>query len=188
MKIVYIFLIGLVFVGCANLKTGDYVTYKSNDYLFVNDTFLSQSLDCLELGEIKQGGLDVKYCVGLNYASAVEQGFIFEHKYANFDERFVGSTLSFKTEDTFTIQCSSETIDEATSGTEYINCMVPKRYFDLYAFIIGSQDDINGQFKAAVGEKKVYDGAITSEGKKLLKSFYKALQTRDDSLWKKRSL
>jgi len=128
MRYIVLVLMSFFLFGCASKATkGEYVIYASNEYLFIHDKFINQNLECLELGEMKQGGLDVKYCVGENYASALVQGFIFEHKYSSFNERFVGATLSFKTEDVFTIQCSSETINDAPSGKEYIDCMVPKR-------------------------------------------------------------
>ena len=188
MRYILVLIVGLLFIGCVGVQKGEYVTYESQEYLFVNDNFLSKSMDCIEFGEMKQGGFDVKYCVGSNYASALVQGFIFEHKYSSFDERFVGATLTFKTKDVFTIQCSSETINDASSGTEYINCMVPKRELDLYSFIIDAPTDITGLFKAAVGDKEVYQGAIDAEGKKYLKQFYKALENRDTTKWKKRTL
>jgi len=188
MRYIGIIFITLFFIGCAGVKKGDYVTYESKDYLFINDTFLNQKMDCLELGKIQAGSFEAKYCEGENYASAPVQGFIFKHEYANFNERFVGATLSFKTKDIFTIQCSSETINEANSGVEYINCMVPKRDFDLYTFIMRSPKDITGQFKAAVGEKEVYQGVIKAKDKELLEIFHKERNRKADKAWRVRQL
>jgi hypothetical protein len=188
MKYIYMIVISMFLLGCAGVKKGDYVTYTSNDYLFIHDGFINRSIDCLELGKMKQGGLELKYCVGRNYASALVQGFIFEHSYKSFEERFVGSTLSFKAKHPFTIQCSSETVDDAPSGKEYINCMIPQRNFDLYLFIEGSKEDIDGQFRAAVGDKEVFHGVIDSRGKALLKTFYKELRSKNEKNWKSREL
>lgn len=189
MKYIYGFLLSVVFIGCGGVNKGDYVTYTSNDYLFVNDSFINQQMECVELGEMKQGGLDVKYCIGYNYASALVQGFVFEHSYKGYKERFIGSTLSFKTKSKFTVQCLSETIDDATSGKEYINCMIPQREFDLYYFIKNSKEDIHGQFRAPVGDREVFNGVIDAKGKAHLMEFYKELQAKKKSKkWIKRSL
>jgi len=188
MKYILAIFISLLFVACAGVKQGDYVTYTSEDYLFMQDAFINQQMDCIELGEMKQGGLDVKYCVGYNYASALVQGFIFKHNYQHYTERFIGSTLSFQSKKHFTMSCLSETIDDADSGKEYINCMIPQRDFDLYVFIQSSPEDINGQFKAAVGAREVFNGVIDAKGKMMLKNFYKELKTKKSSKWIKRSL
>ncbi|PHR54689.1 MAG: hypothetical protein COA44_12425 [Arcobacter sp.] len=188
MKLLLTIFISLFFIGCSTLKEGDFVTYTSDDYLFVQDNFINKSMDCLELGEMKQGGLEVKFCVGYNYASQPVQGFIFEHKYGTFKERYLGSSLSFKTKSIYTIACSSETIDGSSLGIEYINCMVPQRQFDVYRFIVTSQHDIHGVFRGTLGNKKVYKGVIGTEGKDRLINFYKNLQKKDSSKWKKRSL
>jgi len=188
MKYILAISMSLLFIGCASVKQGDFVTYTSEDYLFMKDSFINQQMDCVELGEMKQGGLNAKYCVGFNYASALVQGFVFEHSYSTYKERFIGSTLSFKTKERFTMNCLSETVDGATSGKEYINCMIPQRDFDLYVFIQSSPEDINGQFRAAVGDRKVFTGVIGAEGKALLKSFYSELGTKKSSKWKNRSL
>jgi len=188
MKYILAISMSLLFIGCASVKQGDFVTYTSDDYLFMKDSFINQQMDCVELGEMKQGGLSVKYCVGFNYASNLVQGFIFEHEYKTPQERFIGSTLSFETKNRITLRCLSETVDGATSGKEYINCMVPQRDFDLYVFIQSSPEDINGQFRAAVGDRKVFSGVINAEGKSLLTSFYSELGTKKSSKWKNRSL
>lgn len=188
MKLLLIVVISLFFMGCSILKEGDFVTYTSDKYLFVQDTFINKRMDCLELGEMKQGGLDMKFCVGYNYASQPVQGFVFKHKYETFKQRYLGSTLSFKTKSIYTIACSSETIDDSLSGIEYINCMVPKKQFDIYGFIVRSENDIHGNFRSSLGPKKVYTGVIEKKGKDLLINFYKNLQNRDSSKWKNRSL
>lgn len=172
MKIIIIFVVAISFLGCSAVKVGDYVKYTSNDYIFIKNNFIEQSIDCLELGEMKDEGMEVKYCVGKNYGSHLVQGFIFEHKYTNFEERFIGARLSFKTKDIYTIQCNAETIADKKSGTEYINCMIPQRSFDIYRFIMNSKNDVDGKFSALVGNKKVYNGVIAKEGKALLKKFY----------------
>jgi len=182
------FLLSVFFIGCAPIKKGDYVTYTSDEYLFMQDSFINQKMDCLELGKMKQGALKLKYCVGYNYASALVQGFIFEHNYKSFQNRFIGSTLTFKTKEHFTMNCLSETINDAPSGKEYINCMIPQREFPLYSFIQSSKEDINGEFRASVGDKKVFNGVIDAKGKALLKNFYKELKDKKSTQWKKRSL
>lgn len=188
MKWLFAIFISVFFIGCVSTQKGDFVTYTSDKYLFVNDTFINESMDCLELGEVKQGGLDAKFCAGYNYASQPVQGFIFEHKYKRLEKRYLGSTLSFKTKSLYTISCSTETVDDATSGVEYINCMVPQRQFDVYGFIITSKNDIHGTFRTTLGSKKVYTGVIDKKGKELLINFYKNLQNKDSSKWKKSSL
>jgi len=188
MKLFLTLIIGLYFMGCSTLQKGDFVTYTSEKYLFVHDTFINESMDCLELGEMKQGGMEVKYCVGYNYASQPVQGFIFERSYDNLKERYIGSTLSFQTKSMYTISCSSETVDGSTSGTEYINCMVPQKQFDVYGFIVNSPNDLHGTFRSTLGTKKVYTGVIERKGKDLLIDFYKNVQSKDNSKWKKRSL
>jgi len=188
MKVFIVLVIGLLFWGCSPVSKGDYVTYTSSDYLFMQDSFINQSMDCLELGEMKAGGMKIKYCIGENYGSHLVQGFVFEHKYENVQERFIGARLSFKTKDTYTIGCNAETIEDETSGTEYINCMIPQRSFDVYRFIMNSENDIHGQFSAVVGSRKVYNGVIGEEGKMLLKKFYKDLANKSKSNWKDRSL
>ena len=188
MRFVYMIFFAVLILGCAPLKKGDYVTYVSNEYLFLNDNFINRSIDCLELGEIRGGGLDVKYCVGENYGGGIVQGFMFENKYSNANERFIGSKISFKSNQVFNIQCNSETKEDSESGIEYINCMIPKRSFDIFAFIMGSNKDVHGKFSAAVGSTKVYDGVINEDGKKLLLQFYKDGAKKDKKEWKKRSL
>jgi len=188
MRLLVLIMVSIFFIGCVPVKKGDFVTYKSDKYLFVNDTFISESMDCLELGEVSAGGLDAKYCVGFNYASQPVQGFIFEHKYNSLQKRYLGSTLTFQTKYLYTISCSTETQDESSSGIEYINCMVPKRQFDIYGFIISSENDVYGAFQTTLGSKKVYNGVIDKDGKALLINFYKNLQKKDSSKWKNRSL
>lgn len=188
MKLFYMVVLSLLVGGCAAIKKGDYVTYTSNEYVFVENNFIDKSIDCVELGEMNQGGLKVRYCVGENYASALVQGFIFEHDYSSFDERFIGSTLTFKAKGVITFQCSSETKDDAPSGKEYINCMIPKSSFDLHAFIVNSESDFLGQFKAALGEQKVYYVELDSKSKSLLKKFFKEREENRREAWKKRNL
>ncbi len=188
MKYIYMFLMSVFFIGCSPIQKGDYITYTSDDYIFMQDSFINQKMDCLELGKMKEGGLDVKYCVGYNYASALVQGFIFEHNYNKPEERFIGATLSFKTKETFVMQCLSQTVNDAPSGKEYINCMIPQRDFPLYAFIQSSKENINGEFRAPVGDRKVFKGVIGKEGKILLKNFYKELENKKSNKWKNRSL
>jgi len=188
MKIYIAVLVGLAFWGCSPVSKGDYVTYTSNDYLFIQDGFINQSMDCLELGEMKAGGMKAKYCVGENYGSKLVQGFVFEHEYASVDDRYIGAILSFKTRDIFRIQCNAEIIEGKAVGTEYINCMVPQKSFDVYRFIMSFDHDVYGKFSAQVGNKKVYNGVISKEGKALLKQFYKDLAKRDKAKWKQRSL
>jgi hypothetical protein len=86
------------------------------------------------------------------------------------------------------MNCLSETVDDAPSGKEYINCMIPQRTFDLYFFIQTSPDNITGQFRAAVGDREVFIGVIDTQGKEMLKSFYKALKKKKSSKWISRSL
>jgi len=188
MKYFMAIFISFLFFGCAPVQKGDYVTYTSDEYLFMDDAFINKKMDCLELGTMKEGVLDVKYCVGYNYASALVQGFIFEHNYARFQDRFIGSTLSFKTKHTFTVNCLSETINDASSGKEYLNCMIPQRKFDLFIYIRDSKEDINGVFRAAVGDRNVFTGVIDTKGKQRLIEFYKAVRTRNEKEWKNRSL
>jgi len=182
------FLIVFIFTGCVKVNKGDYVKYTDSNYMFLENSFIDKSIRCLELGEMKQGGIDVKYCIGHNYASKLVQGFIFKHEYKNFNERFIGSTLSFKTRDIVTLKCTSETVADADNGVEYINCMVSKDNFDIYSFIMASKKDIQGQFRAAVGENTLYNGVIDSEGKALIKAFYVVLSSSDSNKWKKSKL
>lgn len=175
--------------GCsAFIQQGDYVTYTSDKYTFIANTFLNQSIDCLELGSIDESDIEAKYCVGVNYASKLVEGFMFEHTYRNDQERFIGATLSFKAKEKFTIECNSETVDGQSSGTEYVNCMVPKQNFDLYFFLMSSPMDVYGTFKAAVGVDNVYQGVIGVEDKERLGQFYKdiAADTKED--WKRGKL
>lgn len=180
-------LTGLFIGGCASVQKGDHVTYVSNEYIFIENNFINKSIDCVELGKLEQG-MKLRFCVGENYASVPVQGFIFEHDYSGFDERFIGPSLSFKTNRLISVQCSSETKDDAPSGKEYVNCMVPQNSFDLYAFIINAAGDVPGQLKAALGEKKIYPLVIGEKSRSLLRQFYKerAQKSRDD--WKKRAL
>ncbi len=189
MRSLFFGLTGLLFSGCSMMiERGDYVTYTSEDYVFIQNSFIDKSIDCIELGEIQQGGMGVKYCVGENYASQFVQGFIFEHQYKSIDERLIGGTLSFQTKTLITIPCSSETIDGVHAGTEYINCMIPQKNFDLYYFIMNSKKDVNGIFQAAVGDERVYRGVIGKEGKVLLDKFYKDRRENSKIKWKRRSL
>jgi len=188
MKFIFLGCISLIFLGCLPLQKGDYVTYTSDEYIFLENNFINQKIDCIELGEMKQGGLDAKYCVGVNYASQLVQGFMFEHHYNNPSERFIGASLTFQEKQTFTISCASETVSGATSGKEYISCMVPQTVFDLYVFIMNSKKDIHGTFRGAVGEQKVYNGVIDQEGKARLEKFYKDRATNSKVEWKSRSL
>jgi len=188
MKLIYTILIGLLFFGCVSVKPGDYVTYTSDEYLFMQDSFINQSMDCLELGDMKDGKLKVKYCVGRNYASKIVQGFIFENNYTNPKERLIGANITFKAKRNYVIPCSSETIDETSSGKEYINCMVPDRKFNMYAFIMSSNKDIYGELHAKVGDTHIYNGVIGKEGKELLREFYKNARHQDKEKWKKGSL
>lgn len=188
MKLVLIGLIAVFFLGCSPLSKGDYVRYTSEEYLFVQDNFLDKSVRCLELGELKQGGMKAKYCLGQNYASDLVQGFIFEHHYSTPQERFIGARLSFRTKDRYYIPCASETVADANSGVEYINCMLPKKAFDVYTFIMSSQHKVHGRLSAAVGNHTVYEGVINEEGKELLIKFYQDLKKKEGLSWKKRRL
>ena len=188
MRLVLTGLFAVFFLGCSPLSKGDYVRYTSEDYLFVQDNFIDQSVSCLELGEMKQGGMKAKYCLGQNYASDLVQGFIFEHHYSNAQERFIGAKLSFRTKDIYDIPCTSETVEDADAGVEYINCMLPQRAFDVYSFIMSSKHNVHGRFSAVVGNHTVYEGVITEDGKKLLEKFYKDMQKKDAIQWKKKRL
>lgn len=187
-KLLIMVLISLVFLGCSPVSKGDYVTYTSNDYIFLYNGFLTQSIDCVELGRMKEGELLVKYCVGENYASRLVQGFIFEHEYTNNSERFIGASLQFKAKNSIKFDCSSETIEGASSGTEYINCMIPTAGFDLYSFIINSDEDIQGVFNGTLDRQNVFRGVINTEGKALLKEFYQERAKSSRKEWKQRSL
>lgn len=169
-------------------KKGDYVSYKSDKFIFIENSFIDQKIDCLELGETQQGGLGVKYCIGANYASQLVQGFIFEHKYESVNQRLIGATLSFQAKHVISIPCSSETVEGELSGKEYVNCMVPQKIFDMYAFIMNSNQDVQGIFKAAVGDGRVYNGVIDSEGKVLLNKFYQDRMSNRKKEWKKARL
>lgn len=186
MKWILTVLFAVFFLGCSPLSKGDYVSYTSDEYLFVQDNFLDKSVRCLELGELKQGGMNAKYCLGQNYASDLVQGFIFEHHYSNPQERFIGARLSFETKNRYSIPCTSETIEDADAGIEYINCMYPQRAFDLYAFIMSSKNNVHGKFSAAVGSHTVYEGVIDEEGKELLMKFYQDMKKKDGIAWKER--
>jgi len=189
MKFIVIGFLSLMLSGClSTVHKGDYVTYTSDEYIFIEDGFINKSIDCIELGEMRQGGMNAKYCVGINYASQLVQGFVFEHHYKNVSERFIGASLIFQEKEVFNIPCTSETIDGLNSGKEYINCMIAQRHFDLHAFIINSSRDIQGTFKAAVGDNKVYHGVIDKEGKALLHKFYKDRTANTKEGWKSKHL
>ena len=183
----FMMLIGLMTVGCS-VKSGDYVTYESDDYVFMENSFINKQMDCVELGELKQGGIFAKYCVGENYASQLVQGFVFEHQFNGLNRRFIGANLVFEAKKAISIPCSSETIDGQDSGKEYITCMLPRTTFDIFAFIQRAPEEIQGTFKAAVGDNRVYEGVIDQQGKALLKKFYKDRAKQDRSAWKQRSL
>ncbi len=184
-----VILVSLLVLGCAPIQKGDYVTYTSRDYIFIENNFIDKSIDCIYLGRMKQGDLNVLYCSGVNYASAIVEGFIFEHEYSSYDERFFGSTLYFKANKSITFKCNSETVDDsAKSGREYINCMVPKTAFDLHYFITNSPEDILGVFRAPVGNHKVYQGVIDAKGKALLDHFHKDIRENTKTKWKKKNL
>lgn len=189
MRFIYATIVCLMVLGCSPMtKKGDYVSYTSDKYVFIENSFIDQKIDCIELGEIKQGSLDVKYCVGVNYASQLVQGFMFEHDYDDVSERLIGATLSFQAKEIITIACNSETIDDARSGKEYVNCLIPQKIFDLHSFIINSDKNVQGIFKAAVGNGKVYKGVIGEDGKALLHKFYKDRITNSKKEWKSKSL
>ncbi len=187
-KILITTLVSVLVLGCAPINKGDYVTYTSDDYIFLHNGFITQSIDCIELGKMKEGDLMVKYCVGENYASRLVQGFVFEHEYMNNNERFIGASLQFKAKNLIRFDCSSETIEGATSGKEYINCMIPTAGFDLYSFIINSDEDIEGVFSGTLDGKNVLRGVISTEGKALLKKFYQERAKSSRKEWKQRSL
>jgi len=187
MRLFYALLIGFFIGGCASVQKGDHVTYVSDEYIFVENNFINKSIDCVELGKLEQGMM-LKFCVGENYASVPVQGFIFEHHYSGFDERFIGPSLSFKTKSLISVQCSSETKDDASFGKEYVNCMVPQNSFDLYAFIVNAEGDVPGQLRAALGEQKIYPLVIDEKSRMLLKQFYKDRAKKSRSDWKKRAL
>ncbi|HIC43479.1 MAG TPA: hypothetical protein EYO73_04045 [Sulfurimonas sp.] len=188
MKLFISLFLGFLFLGCAPLKKGDYVTFTSDKYLFMQDSFIDKKMDCLILGKLGERDLDVKYCVGFNYASQAVQGFVFRHEYETYEKRYLGSTLSFKTKSLYTIACKTETIDESASGVEYINCMVPHKRFDIYSFIVNSKNNIHGVFRSTLGSKKEYKGVIRQDGKKALVDFYKNLRNKNSEKWKKGSL
>ena len=188
MKLFLSVCISLFFFGCAPISKGDYVIYSSDEYLFMQDGFLDKNIKCLELGKLKDGDLNLKYCVGQNYASSLVQGFIFEHDYRNVEERFIGAKLSFEAKHLIRIPCSSEVIEHETSGKEYVNCMVPQRSFDIYNFIVNSRKEVHGEFKAPVGNMKVYRGVIDEKGKKLLIQFYEDMSKQNKVTWKKANL
>ena len=181
-------LISLIGLGCSPVSKGDYVTYTSNDYIFLHNGFINQSIDCIELGKMKEGDLLVKYCVGKNYASRLVQGFVFEHEYKNNNERFIGASLQFKAKNVIRFDCSSETIEGAESGKEYINCMIPTAGFDLYSFIINSHEDIQGVLYGTMDGQNTFRGAISTEGKELLQEFYQERAKSGKKEWKQRSL
>lgn len=189
MRFFYMMAIGFIMGGCAPLQKGDYVTYASDEYIFVENTFVNKSIDCVELGETEEGGLRFKYCIGENYASVPVQGLLFEHDYHSFDERFIGATLGFKAKHRISMPCSSETRDDAAVfGKEYINCMVAQNSFDLYAFIVMSEGDIVGHLRAALGDQHLYSVIIDEQSRALLKKFYKEREENRREKWKKRAL
>ncbi len=181
-------LIAFIFAGCVPVQKGDYVTYTSNDYIFLHNRFIDQSMDCVELGKMKEGELLVKYCVGENYASRLVQGFVFAHEYKTNEERFIGATIRFKAQKKIIFDCSSETIEGKSAGIEYVNCMIPTAAFDLYSFIVNSDEEVQGEFIGTLDQRNVFRGVINSEGKALLKAFYKDRLEGKQKTWKNRSL
>ncbi len=174
----------LAILGCSPISKGDYVTYTSDDYIFLHNGFIDQSIDCIELGKMKNGDLKVKYCMGENYASRPVEGFVFAHEYTSNAERFIGASLQFKAKKLIRFDCNSETIEDATSGTEYINCMIPTTGFDLYGFITSSSEDVEGVFSGTLDGKNIFQGVITTEGKHLLKGFYEEQSKGSREKWK----
>ena len=185
MRFVYAVLVSLAVSGCSLLiGKGDYVTYTSDKYVFIDNSFIDKKIDCIELGEIKQGGLGVKYCAGSNYASQLVEGFVFEHQYESASQRLIGASLSFQAKQMITIPCSSETVEGETSGKEYVSCMFPQKIFDLHSFIVNSDKEIQGIFQAAVGDGRIYNGVIDNDGKALLNKFYQDRMTNNKKKWK----
>ncbi len=188
MKLIAMILTAFMFAGCVPVQKGDYVTYTSNDYIFMHNRFIDKSMDCVELGKMKEGTLLVKYCVGENYASRLVQGFVFAHEYKTNEERFIGASIRFKAEKKISFDCSSETIEGKSSGTEYVNCMIPTAAFDLYTFIVNSDEDVQGEFSGTLDQRNIFRGVISSEGKELLKAFYRDRAEGKQKSWKNRSL
>ncbi len=188
MRITIMLLIGLMIWGCTPIQKGDFVSYSSDEYIFMHNRFMDKRMDCVELGKMREGELMVKYCIGKNYASQEVQGFLFEHQYKSHEERFIGAYVQFKADKPIRFKCSSETIEGAASGTEYVNCMLPTLGFDMYGFIINSNENVEGEFSGTLDQKNVFRGVISAEGKELLKAFHKARVEGKKAEWKKGSL
>lgn len=189
MKAVCVGLICLMVLGCSPiLKKGDYVKYRSDEYVFIENDFIDKSMDCIYLEKMKEDDLGTMYCLGTNYASQFVEGFIFEHLYKDINERLIGSTLSFQVKGKFAISCSSETIDGKSSGKEYINCMMPRKSIDMYALIMSSNKDIETVLRARVGDERVYKNVFDRESKVLLHKFYKDRAQKNIREWKSKKL
>ncbi len=172
MKIIMMFMITMLIFGCSAVQKGDYVKYTSDEYVFVKNNFIDQNIACLELGKMDADDINVKYCVGKNYASRPVEGFVFEHYYKHNNARFIGASIQFNAKKSIRFECSSETIEGRESGKEYINCMLPKTRFDMYGFINRLPEEIEGELRSSFSRQKVYKGVISTEGRKLLKKFY----------------
>ena len=188
MRFLFLSIFVFFFAGCVQVQKGDYITYEDDNYIFLENNFLTKSIDCVELGKMKDTDLLVKYCVSKNYASQTVEGFVFEHSYDSLDERFIGATLSFRKGDIINIPCASEISESSISSKEYINCIVSNKNFYIYGYLVNSKEDVRGQLRAAVGVTKVFNGVIDDKGKAAIKKFRDTLFKDGNKNWKKSKL
>jgi len=168
----YLLLLFLLFLlqGCA-LKKGDYVHYKYKEYTFLKDMFRNQSFECVELGTIKKTDMDVKYCKSVNYANVPVEGFVFLHTFKEAEERFIAAKLYFQTSKPIVTSCSSQVLNQAKKGEEYILCLVARSEFNLTNYITTRKKDIKVTLSTPLGERTVHGGTITNETKEIIGNF-----------------
>ncbi len=161
----------LVFQGCS-AKQGDYVHYSYANYDFMQRMFIENSLDCVELGTIKQTQMNAKYCKSKNYARVDVEGFVFVHEYKTPEERLIAARLYFETKKPLVLNCTSEVLNtRSRAGEEYIVCLVAKREFFISDYILKQKDDFKASLVSPIGNKKIYGGTITAKAKALISDF-----------------
>lgn len=160
----------LFFTGCS-LKQGDYVSYSSNDYNFIRESFKAHKVECVYMGEIKQTNMEVNYCKGVNYANKRVDGFIFHHSFNDPEKRFIGAKLFLKTKKPLIINCSSHVNGHVVKGDEYVVCMVSQKEFMLSDYLISQENDVVGTLITPIGKREIYSGTINDKAKDMIKTF-----------------
>lgn len=164
--------------GCS-VKEGEYVSYSSDKYIFIRESFKNHKVECLYMGEIKGKAMEVNYCKGINYANKRVDGFIFHHSFNDPEKRFIGAKLFLKTKKPLIINCSSHVNGHVIQGDEYIVCMVSQKEFMLSDYLITQKEDIVGSLITPIGRREIYSGTINHKAKEMIKAFveYKGSET-----------